>query len=131
VAFGRSPSAHVFVAVGVDERYRDRRVRAFAVHPGGIATELGRHLTEETITTLSQSLPDDQPMEWKTIPQGAATSVWAATAGELEDRGGLYLEDCAIAEPVEAVVTSGVATYALDRDRADALWTLSESLVAK
>jgi NAD(P)-dependent dehydrogenase (short-subunit alcohol dehydrogenase family) len=130
VAYGRSKTANVLFAVGFDQRYRDRGVRAFAVHPGGIATELGRHLTEDTITTLAQSLPADQPMEWKTIPQGAATSVWAATSVELQDRGGVYLEDCAVAEPVEAVVTSGVATYALDPERADALWSLSESLVA-
>ena len=129
VAYGRSKTANALFAVGFDQRYRDRGVRAFSVHPGGIATELGRHLTDETISTLASSLPPDQPMEWKTIPQGAATSVWAATSGDLDDQGGLYLEDCGIAEPVEAVVTSGVQSYAVDPARADALWDFSEGAV--
>jgi NAD(P)-dependent dehydrogenase (short-subunit alcohol dehydrogenase family) len=129
VAYGRSKTANVLFAVGFDQRYRDQGVRAFAVHPGGIQTELGRHLTEESINTLVQAMPPGQQMEWKTIPQGAATSVWAATSVDLDDKGGLYLEDCGIAEPVDEVIVSGVQRYAIDPQRADALWRLSESLV--
>jgi NAD(P)-dependent dehydrogenase (short-subunit alcohol dehydrogenase family) len=130
VAYGRSKTANVLFAVGFDQRFRDQGVRAFAVHPGSIQTELGRHLTEESMTTMLNSLPKGQALEWKSIPQGAATSVWAATSAELEGKGGLYLEDCGIAETVEGqVVVSGVQSYALDPARADALWTLSESLV--
>jgi NAD(P)-dependent dehydrogenase (short-subunit alcohol dehydrogenase family) len=129
VAYGRSKTANVLFAVGFDQRYRDQGVRAFAVHPGGIQTELGRHLTEDSINALVQAMPPGQQMEWKTIPQGAATSVWAATSPALDGKGGLYLEDCGIAEPVDEVIVAGVQRYALDPDRADALWALSESLV--
>jgi NAD(P)-dependent dehydrogenase (short-subunit alcohol dehydrogenase family) len=129
VAYGRSKTANVLFAVGFDQRHRDQGVRSFAVHPGGIRTELGRHLTEESINALVQAMPPGQQMEWKTIPQGAATSVWAATSPTLGGKGGLYLEDCGIAEPVDEVIVSGVQRYAIDPDRADALWTLSESLV--
>ena len=118
VAYGRSKTANVLFAVGFDQRFRDQGVRAFAVHPGSIQTELGRHLTEESMTTMLNSLPKGQPLEWKSIPQGAATSVWAATSADLDGKGGLYLEDCGIAETVEGqVVVSGVQSYALDPAR--------------
>jgi NAD(P)-dependent dehydrogenase (short-subunit alcohol dehydrogenase family) len=130
VAYGRSKTANVLFAVGFDQRYRDQGVRAFAVHPGSIQTDLGRHLTEDTIGTMLSSLPEGQPLEWKTVPQGAATSVWAATSPDLDGKGGLYLEDCAIADRVDGrVVVSGVQRYAVDPVRADALWRLSESMV--
>ena len=130
IAYGRSKTANVLFAVGFDARYRDQGVRAFAVHPGSIQTELGRHLTDESLATLMSALPEGQALEWKTVPQGAATSVWAATSPDLEGKGGLYLEDCGIADTVEGqVVVSGVQSYAVDPARADVLWTLSESLV--
>jgi NAD(P)-dependent dehydrogenase (short-subunit alcohol dehydrogenase family) len=130
-AYGRAKTANVLCAVGLDRRLRDQGVRAFAVHPGGIQTELGRHLTKETRQTMLDRLAaSPTSFAWKTIPQGAATTVYAATAPELDGEGGVYLEDCHIAEVVEDPdATAGVRPYALDPDRADALWVLSEELV--
>jgi NAD(P)-dependent dehydrogenase (short-subunit alcohol dehydrogenase family) len=130
LGYGRAKTANVLFAVGFDRRFADRGVRAFAVHPGTISTELGRHLTDESLAALVASMPPGQEMKWKSVPEGAATSVWAATAAELDGRGGLYLEDCGIAEPSDdPAAGGGVRPYALDPDRAAALWELSERLV--
>jgi NAD(P)-dependent dehydrogenase (short-subunit alcohol dehydrogenase family) len=131
VAYGRSKTANALFGVEADRRLRERGAHAFSLHPGGIMTELGRHLTEETIGTLTASIPADQPMEWKTVPQGAATTVWALTAPELEAHGGAYLEDCHVAERNdEEGSRGGVRSYAIDPDRAAALWARSEEWVA-
>jgi NAD(P)-dependent dehydrogenase (short-subunit alcohol dehydrogenase family) len=131
VAYGRAKTANVLCAVGLDRRLRDQGVRAFAVHPGGIQTELGRHLTREARQTMLDRLSASTTrFAWKSIPQGAATTVYAATAPELDGEGGVYLEDCHIAEIVaDPDSTAGVRPYALDPERADALWDLSERLV--
>ena len=94
-------------------------------------TELGRHLTEETMATLAASVPAGQAIEWKTVPQGAATTVWAATAPELDANGGAYLEDCGIAEPnPDPDSRGGVKPYATDPERAAALWDRTEDWIA-
>jgi NAD(P)-dependent dehydrogenase (short-subunit alcohol dehydrogenase family) len=131
VAYGRAKTANVLCAVGLDRRLQDQGVRAFAVHPGGIHTELGRHLTDESLKSLMDRMaaaPVQVP--WKTVPQGAATTVWAATSPDLDGEGGVYLEDCHIAELTDDPdARDGVRAYALDPERADALWALSERLV--
>jgi NAD(P)-dependent dehydrogenase (short-subunit alcohol dehydrogenase family) len=130
VGYGRAKTANVLFAIELDHRFADRGVRAFAVHPGTISTELGRHLTDESLAALVASMPPGQEMRWKSVPEGAATSVWAATAAELDGRGGLYLEDCGIGEPTDdPAARTGVRPYALDPGRAAALWELSERLV--
>jgi NAD(P)-dependent dehydrogenase (short-subunit alcohol dehydrogenase family) len=130
LGYGRAKTANILFAVEFDHRFADRGVRAFAVHPGSISTELGRHLTDESLSTLVASMPPGQEMKWKSVPEGAATSVWAATAAELDGRGGLYLENCGIAEPTDdPAAPVGVRPYALDPARAAALWELSERLV--
>jgi NAD(P)-dependent dehydrogenase (short-subunit alcohol dehydrogenase family) len=131
VAYGRSKTANALFAVGFQRRYGDQGVSAFSVHPGGIHTELGREMTRETVTALlSQLAESNADFTWKTIPQGAATSVWAATAPELAGHGGAYLDDCGIATVGhDAGLSNGVLPYAIDPDRADALWELSERLV--
>jgi NAD(P)-dependent dehydrogenase (short-subunit alcohol dehydrogenase family) len=130
-AYGRAKTANVLCAVGIDQRFRDRGVRAFAVHPGGIQTELGRHLTRETRQELVDRLAAaSTETVWKTVPQGAATSVWAATSPDLDGLGGVYLEDCHVAHLTDDPnARDGVRPYALDPARADALWELSERLV--
>ena len=131
VAYGRSKTANALFAVELDRRLADRGAHAYSVHPGGIITELGRHLTEETMAVLTESVPAGQEIEWKTVPQGAATSVYAATAPELVASGGAYLEDCAIAERNDVPdARGGIKSYAIDPDRARALWTKSEEWVA-
>ncbi|MEY3361024.1 MAG: hypothetical protein RL531_743 [Actinomycetota bacterium] len=130
VAYGRSKTANALFALELDRRL-DGRAHAFSVHPGGIVTELGRHLTEESIATLMASMPEGGGMEWKTIPQGAATTCWAATAPELAAHGGAYLEDCGIAARTDDPLSrSGVRDYAADPERAAALWTRTEAWLA-
>ena len=131
VAYGRSKTANALFAVELDRRLADRGAHAYSLHPGGIVTQLGRHLTEETLAVLSDSMPAGQAMEWKTVPQGAATSVWAATAPELDAHGGAYLEDCRVAERNDIPdARGGIKSYAIDPDRAAALWSKSEEWIA-
>lgn len=134
-AYGRSKTANALFAVGFDKRHRRRGVRAAAVHPGGIQTELGRHMTPALIQEMLGSINTANAeagapaFQWKTIPQGAATSVWAATApGDLV--GGTYCEDCHVAE-LQETGRGGVRGYAIDPARADALWALSEEMVGE
>jgi NAD(P)-dependent dehydrogenase (short-subunit alcohol dehydrogenase family) len=131
LAYGRAKTANVLCAVGLDQRYQDQGVRAFAVHPGGIQTELGRHLTADTLQMFTDRLAA-APTEtvWKSVPQGAATSVYAATSRDLDGQGGVYLEDCHVSDLTDDPdARVGVRAYALDPARADALWALSERLV--
>ena len=132
LAYGAAKTCNVLHAVEIDRRYRDQGVRAFAVHPGVIHTELGRYMTDETMASLISRLSESPvAMAWKSAEQGAATSVWAATSPLLDGRGGEYCEDC----NVSAVVTDGelneggVAARAVDPARASTLWALSEELV--
>ena len=137
VAYGRSKTANILFAVEFDRRHKADGVRAVAVHPGGIQTELGRHMTPEDMQALIDSIntatPSDAPgFEWKTIPQGAATSVWAAVAAPAELVGGLYCEDCHVAELQESGdIRGGVRAYALDPEHAKALWAKSEEMVGE
>lgn len=142
VAYGRAKTANVLFAVAFDQRHRVRGVRAAAVHPGGIHTELARHMDESQITALlerinSQLAAEGQgPFQFKTIPQGAATSVWAAVVAAAEDVGGRYCENCHTSEVVadDVVITpvsEGVRRYALDAAHADALWRKSEEMVGE
>jgi len=130
-SYGRSKTANALFAVALDKRLKDQGVRAFSVHPGAIVTELGRHLTEADITKMREEGPrGGAPMTFKQIPQGAATSVWAATSSSLDGKGALYLENVGIAEPAkETADTNGYLPHAVDPDDAEALWTLTEQIV--
>ena len=136
-AYGRSKTANVLFAVEFDRRHRGEGVRATAVHPGGIQTELGRYMTDAVRDALISNINASQPagapqFSWKTIPQGAATSVWAGFRAPADEVGGRYCEDCHVAEVVESTeVRSGVKPYALDPDNAKALWARSEVLVGE
>jgi NAD(P)-dependent dehydrogenase (short-subunit alcohol dehydrogenase family) len=130
LSYGRSKSANALFALALDRRLGDQGVHAWSVHPGGIHTELGRHLTEESLSALAGARRGRAAPKWKSIPQGAATSVWAVTAPELVDHGGRYLEDCGVAPLVEeAGAENGVMRYAQDPDHADELWSWSEAVV--
>jgi NAD(P)-dependent dehydrogenase (short-subunit alcohol dehydrogenase family) len=137
VAYGRSKTANVLFAVEFDRRHKARGVRATAVHPGAIETELGRHMTTEVRNNLIANINASQPkgaapFSWKSIPQGAATSVWAACVADAEAVGGRYCEDCHVAEIVSTPgIRGGVQPYALDPKRAQALWQKSEQLVGE
>jgi len=134
IAYGRSKTANVLFAVELDRRLRDRGVRATALHPGMIMTDLGRHMTEEIIGSLRRHpRPEGEArVGFKPIPAGAATSVWAAAVADPAATGGRYLSDCNVQdvrrpdEPGE-----GVLAYAVDPDTARALWAKSEELVGR
>lgn len=128
-AYGQSKTANALFAVGLDARLKADQVRAFSVHPGVIMTELSRHMVPEDMAILEAARPPGEEMTFKSIEQGAATSVWGATSPQLEGLGGLYLEDCHIAEPAESGKSGGIADYAADPELADRLWSLSEDLV--
>jgi NAD(P)-dependent dehydrogenase (short-subunit alcohol dehydrogenase family) len=137
-AYGRSKTANILFAVEFDRRHRDRGVRATAVHPGGIQTELGRHMTPEVVQQMIDSINASRQggaaeFEWKTIPQGAATSVWAGVVAPADGVGGHYCEDCHVAAVVDSddFGRAGVRPYALDPEHAKALWALSERMVGE
>jgi len=138
-AYGRSKTANILFAVEFDRRHKARGVRAVAVHPGGIQTELGRHLTPEAIQQLIDQIAaqaaargETASFEWKTIPQGAATTCWAGFVAPADAVGGLYCEDCHVAEAEDsAELRSGVRAYALDGEHAKALWAKSEAMVGE
>jgi NAD(P)-dependent dehydrogenase (short-subunit alcohol dehydrogenase family) len=129
ISYGHSKTANVLFSVGLEQRFAVMGIHAYAVHPGGIQTNLGRHMTPEMMEALMARVTSrDTGFEWKTIPQGAATSCWAATADELEGKGGVYCEDCHVAEVDDESATGGVRSYAVNPSFADRLWKLSEDL---
>ena len=140
VAYGRSKTANILFAVEFDRRHKARGVRATALHPGGIKTELGRHMAPDELDTLvaqinAQLAANGQPpFQWKTIPQGAATSVWAGFVAPAEEVGGRYCENCQVSEVTEGLispVSPGVRPYALDPEHAKALWARSEEMTGE
>ena len=137
-AYGRSKTANVLFAVEFDRRHMGDGVRATAVHPGGIMTELGRHMTQALLDAMLKNIEEANkaagapPMKWKSIPQGAATTVWSGFVASADEIGGKYCEDCHVAELQENPnARSGVRAYALDADRAKALWAKSEEMVGE
>ena len=137
IAYGRSKTANVLFAVEFDHRHKARGVRATALHPGVIHTELSRHMSPEVMQRLIADINANQPagaapVSWKSIAQGAATSVWAACVADAESIGARYCEDCHVAEIVTASgLRWGVRPYAVDPQRAQALWRKSEEWVGE
>ncbi|MFD5659238.1 SDR family NAD(P)-dependent oxidoreductase [Streptomyces hirsutus] len=130
-AYGQAKTANALFAVQLDVLGRDSGVRAFSVHPGAIATRLGRHVPREEMLAAGWIDEDGNPATagFKTPAQGAATQVWAATSPQLAGMGGVYCEDCDIAEPADdGEITGGVRTYATDPGQAARLWKLSAEL---
>jgi NAD(P)-dependent dehydrogenase (short-subunit alcohol dehydrogenase family) len=138
-AYGRSKTANALFAVEFDRRHRDRGVRAASVHPGGIQTELARHMPPEAIQQMIDQISKASQdggvpaFQWKTIPQGAATSVWAGVVAAADAVGGRFCEDCHVAEVKDGdeLMRGGVRPYAIDPETAKALWTKSEELVGE
>jgi NAD(P)-dependent dehydrogenase (short-subunit alcohol dehydrogenase family) len=132
VAYGQSKTANSLFAVQLDLLARESGVRAFAVHPGGILTPLQRHMSTDELVERGVIDKDGNPnLDWlKTPEQGAATQVWAATSPQLADLGGVYLEDCEVAElrTSDEMTAKGVYQYAVDPDEAARLWALSAEL---
>jgi len=151
VAYGRSKTANILFAVAFDKRHPTmvrvprgwtRGVRAAAVHPGVIQTELGRYAEpgriEKLIGQMNEQLlaQGKGPFQWKTIPQGAATSVWAGVVASADKIGGRYCENCHVGDVVPddvpiTGVSEGVRAYALDTTNAEALWKKSEEMIGE
>ncbi|MGV1761417.1 SDR family NAD(P)-dependent oxidoreductase [Rhizobium sp. A22-96] len=140
LAYGRSKTANILFAVEFDRRHKSRGVRATALHPGGIQTELGRHLPadalEQMLTRINAELAAEgkPPFQFKTVPQGAATSVWAGVVAAADEVGGKYCENCHVSVITEGVInpiSEGVRSYALDPEHAKALWARSEEMVGE
>lgn len=131
LAYGRAKSANALFAIGLDARGQAHNVRAFAVHPGGIMTDLQRFMPEEEKRAMGWIDENGVVNEhFKTPSQGAATSVWCAANAQLDGQGGVYCEDCdiAVAVPADDKSFAGVRPWAIDPALADKLWTLSEQM---
>ncbi|WP_434599642.1 SDR family NAD(P)-dependent oxidoreductase [Streptomyces sp. A5-4] len=130
-AYGQAKTANALFALHLDTLGRDAGVRAFSVHPGTISTQLGRHMSQQELADLADMISVSPTNSgWKTPGQGAATQVWAATSARLAGVGGVYCEDCDVADPAapDTVLGSGVNAWATDPERAARLWKLSAEL---
>ena len=140
-AYGQSKTANVLFAVGLDRRGEAHGVRVFAVHPGVILTDLSRHMADDELRAYGLSRTDKPGFipagksvaeggDFKSLEQGAATSVWCATSPQLAGMGGVYCQDVDIAPilPAGSASNLGVRAYAIDPEAAERLWTLSEEL---
>ncbi len=140
VAYARSKTANILFAVEFDRRHKARGVRAVAIHPGGIMTELARHLPDDALEGMLNQINADlaaqgqPPFRFKTVPQGAATSVWAGVVAPADEVGGRYAENCGLSSVTDAELNPaapGVRAYALDPELAKALWEKSEQMVGE
>ncbi len=124
IAYGQSKTANVLFAVEVDRRYQADGIRAFALHPGAILdTDLARNYDPEELKLVVERAR--RIGSFKTIEQGAATTIWCATSPQLEGLGGVYCENCDIAK-VKTEGDDGVRPYAIDPEIAQRLWVWSE-----
>lgn len=134
-AYGQTKTANSLFSVYLDKVGHALGIRAFAVHPGRIvSTNLSRFMSEAEKARVVKSAPTGDPRFvasfTKSIPQGAATSVWAATSPQLNEMGGVYCADCDISPlvPDTSEQTNGVRRWAVDPNMAERLWQLSEEL---
>lgn len=137
LAYGQSKTANILFTVALEKRLAPRGIHAYALHPGGIHTNLGRHMSHADMEALMERIlrnaeaHGQTPQPFKSIPQGAATTCWVATADELAGRGGLYAEDCHVAEQDDENPAIGVRSYAIDPANAERLWALSEEMAGQ
>ncbi|MFP3543287.1 oxidoreductase [Rhizobium sp. SIMBA_035] len=139
-AYGQSKTANALFALGLDRRGEVSGVRAFSLHPGAIITDLVRHLTDDDFKAFGitrhadggMDVSEESQRSFKTVEEGAATSVWCATSPKLAGLGGVYCEDCDISPLVGEGHTGpvGVWPWACDAEAAERLWTLSEQLTS-
>ena len=138
LAYGRSKTANALFSRGLAQRYGDVGLLSFAVHPGGIVTDLGRHLTEELMAQMMErsaaraaEWDDGERMQFKTVEAGAATQVWAAVAPGLGEHNGAYLADCQLGLEGGNPNKTGFSSHILDDTNTERLWTISEDLVGE
>ena len=123
-AYGQSKTANILFAVELDKIGQSNGIRAFALHPGAIETDVFRYMTDQELEDWKKGVK-----RFKTPQQGAATTVWCAISEQLDGKGGVYCENCDIANlvPDDAPPGPGVRAYAIDPVQAAALWQFSEA----
>jgi NAD(P)-dependent dehydrogenase (short-subunit alcohol dehydrogenase family) len=138
IGYGRSKTANILYAVALDSRLKGRGIRATSLHPGGIQTELGRHMTPELVEQMMARIKaaaanDNAPaFSFKSIPQGSATSVWSSFVAPADAIGAQYAEDCHVCKVNDdATSRVGVRSYALNLAHANDLWRKSEEMVGE
>jgi NAD(P)-dependent dehydrogenase (short-subunit alcohol dehydrogenase family) len=141
IAYGRAKTANALFARELARRAEPSGLLSFAVHPGGIITDLGRYLTDDLILDMAEfarrrsaaysETGDSADVHYKTVEAGAATQVWAATTSELAEHNGAYLADCGLGIVGADPGLNGFMPYLLDDEHAAALWELSERLVGQ
>ncbi|MFI6234082.1 SDR family NAD(P)-dependent oxidoreductase [Micromonospora sp. NPDC050784] len=124
-AYGQSKTANVLFAVEATRRWADDGIFTNSLMPGAIRTNLQRYVSEEELNRLRAG----NAATWKTVEQGAATSVLVAASPLLDGVGGRYFEDCQEAAPNQPGGRTGVAAYALDPEAAERLWQVSTALL--
>lgn len=138
VAYGQAKSANALFANALARRLKNTGGLAFSVHPGGIFTPLQRHLPKEEMVALGWIDADGNPSEmakqgFKSPEQGCSTTLWAATSELLNDKAGVYCEDCNVSAPTDNENSMGryfgVDSHACDDEAAERLWTISEELL--
>jgi NAD(P)-dependent dehydrogenase (short-subunit alcohol dehydrogenase family) len=141
VAYGQAKTANALFARELAQRAGPSGLLSFSVHPGGILTDLGRHLNDELINDMADfarrrsaaasESGESRDLHFKTVEAGAATQVWAATTAELADHNGAYLADCGPGVVGVDPGVNGFMPYLLDDEHAAALWELSEAMVGQ
>jgi NAD(P)-dependent dehydrogenase (short-subunit alcohol dehydrogenase family) len=141
LAYGRAKTANALFARQLARRAGSSGLLSFAVHPGGIITDLGRHLTDDLLNEMADfarrrsaalsETGESRNIHFKTVEAGAATQVWAATTSELVGHNGAYLADCGLGVLGADPGVNGFMPYLLDDEHAAALWELSERLVGQ
>jgi len=135
-AYGQSKTASNLISIELDNRAKQHNVRAYSLHPGSIGgTELAREASFELLQKMGfidaqGNILPEIAARLKTIPQGAATTVWCATSPLLNNIGGVYCEDADIAQMASenSIGTFGVEAYSLNEVNAKRLWDLSEQM---
>ena len=130
-AYGQAKTANALFAVHLDSLAKEYGIRAYSVHPGGIMTNLGRYLTADDIAMLTTGAASGSGLKFKAVEAGAATTIWAATSPLIDGKGGVYCEDCDIANLTSLDrdgSMTGVMPHACDSEAAARLWEISEAL---
>ncbi|WP_328911810.1 MULTISPECIES: SDR family NAD(P)-dependent oxidoreductase [unclassified Streptomyces] len=125
LAYGQSKTANVLFAVEASRRWASDGITVNALMPGAIRTNLQRHVDEAELERMRARVGGEKGPGWKTVQQGAATSVLVAASPLLDAVGGRYFEDCQEAEENKPGTRRGVAPYALDPEAAARLWQVS------
>ncbi|GKZ32181.1 hypothetical protein AbraIFM66950_001361 [Aspergillus brasiliensis] len=130
MAYAQSKTANIWTANEIERRYGVHGLHAVSLHPGTIATDLLRYVSDDQMAIWTA----DKELEryWKTPEQGAATTVWAAVSSEMEGRGGVYLENCAVANewvPAAGPWGPGYAKWAYSPESEGRLWKVSLELL--